>query len=438
MKLSKLYLQLFCAGLTCFMFSCNSQEPLESHPDDSSQNIVSGFITESEAIKFALNAKNHYSDINSRSLYSVSNVRKIQDRVTRSESDSPLLYIVEFDNDEGCAVICGKRCDDPVLAVTECGNLSFADSYDNPGAQFFMEQAIAYSQGLEIQPIDTLRVDYEYAEERLDTLFSLSVPKRLNLAWHQWDPLNQYCPVISGTRAPTGCGPLATAMVFAYFNHPMTMDLTFSGYEGEHLNLNWKGIKNVLPDTPYSYNLGSLEQYEKMAAKMIREIGERAHVQYGKAGTATSSMRDLIQVMTPFGYGYRTNSQVPTLSNERKSIIMAARSNNTVYGRGHVFIIDGQEILSTRLTETVYQVRGKLMTKLYERVINETYINNVHVNWGWGGKNNGYYKSSLLSTSGMQSLDGQENDKGEGNGEDTNIDVDGDVYLFYEIELVEP
>lgn len=382
------------------------------------------FITESQAVQIALQAKNAINKTRSRNTYSVANVRKIGQVNARSSESSSLLYVVEFDDDNGCAVIAGKRTSDPVLAVTEKGYLTYGTAQDNPGAEMFMKQAQTYVKGLVLNPIDTLKDNYRYWEDRLDTLIYVSVPQRLNIAWHQKYPLNQFCPIIGGNYSLTGCGPLSCAMMMSYFQYPKSIVLTYNG-SGEVQNLNWKGIHAVMSVDPYSNIFGQFtEGYEKMAAQLIREIGHKVNVEYGVDCSGVSSIHDLIGYLAPLGFGHSSSLSMPSLSNERKSIVL-------VQGDNHVFIIDGQERLWTQLVETIYEFKAGIKTKISEEIINESFYNRVHVNWGWGGVDNGYYNANVLQTKYPVALDNTIT-----YGDAMHGEYNPGTPVFYEFELV--
>lgn len=61
-----------------------------------------------------------------------------------SMATEPLVYVFNFENEEGFALISGDRRTTPVLAITESGSLNPDEPVDNPGLALFLSLAEDY------------------------------------------------------------------------------------------------------------------------------------------------------------------------------------------------------------------------------------------------------------------------------------------------------
>lgn len=63
---------------------------------------------------------------------------------SRTANDT-LLFVVNYGNDNGFAIISAKKDHDGLLAVTNNGTYTEGVEFDNPGMNMMMKNAIAYA-----------------------------------------------------------------------------------------------------------------------------------------------------------------------------------------------------------------------------------------------------------------------------------------------------
>ena len=64
--------------------------------------------------------------------------------LTRSPNEDPLMYVVNFKDNMGYAIVSADKEAEGLIAVTERGHYAESDSIDNPGLALYMEKAKEY------------------------------------------------------------------------------------------------------------------------------------------------------------------------------------------------------------------------------------------------------------------------------------------------------
>lgn len=181
----------------------------------------------------------------------------LRSSASASESNEPLLYLVNFENDEGYAVLAAdNRISSPVLAVVESGNISASDFIDGDYAPYdssidygyedlenfnlYNAEEDDYYVGL---PMPATYVLLEYADREVGGGGSYSTTRTetgawvtnkktnpmLTTLWDQSSPFNDACPQKrwffwqSYKRAPAGCVAIAVSQIMAYHEYPQNL-----------------------------------------------------------------------------------------------------------------------------------------------------------------------------------------------------------------------
>lgn len=217
--------------------------------------------------------------------------------------------------------------------------------------------------------------------------------------WNQGEPYNLTVPYCyfdyKGDtyyfQAVTGCTATAMAQMMYHFRYPEYVQATIPRYEGEYsmwyensivqtsftssyipygAALNWEFM---LP----SYEPGTYTDGEaNSVARLMQYAGAAFNTVYGPESGATT-MDVLCGVTNNFGYkdAYMVSSSsfdtydewVERVYEEIEASGVVCFSGRTVSDSGHMFLLDGYE--------------------------GEDYF---HVNWGWGGALDGYFKLALM------------------------------------------
>lgn len=200
------------------------------------------------------------------------------------------------------------------------------------------------------------------------------------IKWNQGAPYNNRCPLYDGTnRSVTGCVATAMAQVMMYHQYPKELKATIKAYTTKSKGIEIPEISsgatydwdNMLPD--YSKSGYSSAQADAVA-KLMYHCGAAVKMDYGPSSGANVTPAILA---TYFGYDadlmqdltrtcFSLQQWMTLIDNELKAkrpILYSGQSSD----KGHEFVCDGSD--------------GK---GLY------------HINWGWGGYQDGYFDLTIL------------------------------------------
>lgn len=222
--------------------------------------------------------------------------------------------------------------------------------------------------------------------------------------WYQIVPYYNECPLydgadssLAGKRCMTGCTATATAQVMNYYQWPKAITDSLPGYDIETTYKDEKKVWHIdtLPPVTFAWEdmldcyleprdgswqpkeiLGT-ETQQQAVATLMRYCGQAMKTTYSPAGSATSTDAQYAALVKDFGYTAATQINFRTLYtiDEWEDIIYGELAANrpVLYNgysesEGHSFICDG------------YDGDGLF-----------------HINWGWGGKDDGYFSLSVLN-----------------------------------------
>lgn len=204
-----------------------------------------------------------------------------------------------------------------------------------------------------------------------------------DIKWNQGDPYNRMCPeYASGKRSATGCVATAMAQVMAYWKHPQQLQANIPSYTTGTYKITIPEIDkadgtydwdNILPSYRNDYN----DTQANAVAKLMYHCGAAIKMNYGPESGANVYPE---QLATYFGYDRdlmvrlsRTafpmaewNEMIDRELEARRPVLYSGFSTDG----GHQFVCDGAD-----------------GNGLY------------HINWGWGGYQDGYFDITILNPS---------------------------------------
>lgn len=325
----------------------------------------------------------------------------------RSEVADTLMYVINYADSAGFAIVSALRNTPELIAVTESGNFNSEEVQSNPGLQLYLTNA---KEILSVQTANPLykndsvwvydpREPATQEKTEIDTIWIKKVPRRLMVNWGQKLPYNSECPIdiSSGNQCVAGCGPVAIAMAFAAARRPSSLKLNYVGSEGEVV-LRWD---EILMELDHNNDCCSSLTYpvHKRIAQLIREIGHRGDAKYGASATSMkrSDIRDVLKTngLRIFSYDswkdvriHQISDNLFSSSGNNSVLLMRGTDRNT--GEGHAWFCDASK-------------RWKLQYKYYTKEgrfgsweLKHTYFGPElcfnYFNWGWQrGSANGYY-----------------------------------------------
>lgn len=210
------------------------------------------------------------------------------------------------------------------------------------------------------------------------------VPPLMTTQWNQLYPYNIYCPVTGGKTCVTGCVATAMAQVvrtIGYYQGSGRKTSLYQDAHGENISFDYATATfdfNSMFDT-FPSSAATTESIDQVGRLMLA-CGLSVNMGYGVSGSGAQSEDVPLALVDYFGYD---SEYTKIYSNEDFS---QAQWENMLYGQlnvgrpvyysgvgvplSHAFVIDG------------YRPVGM-----------------YHVNWGWGGMSDGYFRLSALNPS---------------------------------------
>lgn len=305
-------------------------------------------------------------------------------RAISEEALDTLLYIVNFGEDEGFAIMSAKD-DGTVYALTDKGNISMDDftiatdtnhiNYENPSVAVASLVASTLSDNLTPNPDPGTNPNlpiYTYTSWAAER----TVGPLVRVKFHQGTPYNNECPIKGGDNAPAGCGPIAVIQLMSALKYPSTID---------NITYDWNTIINNYKNTGH--------ELHTVLAKWIHKIGKQSSVSYGANGSGTTLLLTRLcllkydrfsKVNLKYDVSY---DNVTDLINSGLPIICQGCQSNAIT-KGHIWLLDGM----------LYQYRYKQEIR-NNVVVNQTKETRqfIHCNYGWGGRCDGYYNIDLFN-----------------------------------------
>lgn len=217
--------------------------------------------------------------------------------------------------------------------------------------------------------------------------------------WNQSSPYNQFCPRISagevsystGTRTYTGCVATATAIVMRHYTHPPQGTGTVGGYASyistDDINPSPAAPSVDLGADPDVYDwanmpLGtpSTDIQRSAVAKLMFQVGLAVEMKFGTSGSSSYQRKIQTALINNFDYdpsmrivnrkdcdGSQWLGLFKTELDAGRPLIIAGRKSDGT--GGHEFVAEGYDS-----------------------------DDNIRINWGWGGSNNGYFTLTYFKT----------------------------------------
>lgn len=327
-----------------------------------------------------------------------------------------LLYVVNFANEQGFAVIAANKMIEPLLAITEAGTYGEADDYDIPGFNLWMENAVNYVSEIEASSIiigtptfPTDSLDRLLQVKEWDEIIRSSfVDAQLPCNWGQGNGnttnmSSSHCEGYLFENGLCGCATTAIAQVCALFSFPAALYERYPN-SGPIYQFDWQLMRKhrIAIETTASNGqilIGAMcheDSSEKIAAhtmvaQLCRIIGNYGHATE-KVGATSMSATDMKGVAKSiFGSAHVSNDW------ENLEITMPCSSNSVylVIGESqyegesaHAWVCDG-----SRQTTYMHYLATRF-DDYHDWEIKSSELRNSclhHYNWGWDGRNNGWF-----------------------------------------------
>lgn len=289
-------------------------------------------------------------------------------------------YVFNVGQEQGFVLISGDDRTDPVLGYSDEG--SFCEEQMPENLRAWLE-----GYGRQMKMLGTVGDQTEARSRvRKASLLRTSISPLLKTRWDQYAPYNDQCPYVNGTdgeRTVTGCVATALAQLMYFYKQPAQTTADIPGYTTATLGRTISGVDqgtaldwgNMLETYTGSYT----NEQATAVATLMKTIGTAVQMNYNsytQGGSSASSDGAPSVLSTYFGYdvdakmAYRNDY---TYSGWLDLVYGELAKGNPVFyngqsiAGGHAFICDGYD--------------------------EEDFF---HINWGWGGQSDGYYRLSIL------------------------------------------
>ena len=331
---------------------------------------------------------------------------------TRSDEEpDTLMYVFNYEDNAGFAVVSANRATEELIAVTEQGNYVAGEETGNGGFDLYMNMAQEYVRLVKPplkDSIDNGMEEFTQIREEYD-IDTISYGPYLQVRWGQYWPYNRFCYITSEQKAPAGCVATAIAQIMSYYKNPNSMVIDYDG-NSETLQLDWNMINgHKYSSIRHDYQSpcpcsSSYSHAHVNIGKLFRQIGKLVAMNYAATESDAHSFNVALALLNlGYTYGEYQNYSVDIVKNSlRQSQLVYMRGEDVVTEKGHAWVIDGFRTL----IET-FVVYVKPDSQLFWEILKEdtsTY-QYCHINWGWDGDSNGYFSAGIFDTQRYTELD---------------------------------
>lgn len=279
------------------------------------------------------------------------------------QNDTASYYVFNLGAEEGFVIISGDDRVESVLGYADKGSMTDGEMPD--GLKYMLsiyEQSLKAMDAKGLISVERKTLGEEEGEENNGNEDEKSVSPLVNTHWGQGFPYNLKCPLKNGVRCLTGCVATATAQVMACYA------VSKETFDWENMLLQYSGVETT-------------EEQQNAVAELMAYIGKGVDAEYGVDGTGASTF-DVVAFLREEGYP-STMFLHNTMTNMEKMLHSELGNGRPViisgqgFEGGHAFICDG-------------------------------YSNNgyFHINWGWEGYCDGYYRIGALAPYNLPKADG--------------------------------
>ena len=448
MKTYKIQKNIYCILAVATLLACAQEEmnnlPVQAEMDVVAMKELPRYRTYEEALAVAQEAIGMLDESSvtrsgkSRTV-STADVQYItKTSSTRSDGEpDTLMYVFNYEDNAGFAVVSANRATEDLIAVTEQGNYVAGEETGNGGFDLYMDIAEEYVMRA-LEPIPPIGgggdddgpigfIQYKIFTDRDTTHHEAYI----NVSWGQnADPYNRYCPTVthpnngSTKTADAGCLAIALAGILSHLESPSSIKIDFDNFIYTQ-SLDWNAIKRHKSYS--SCNSTCTNSGHEQIALLCRQLGKDLGLDYTYADTGDDGSK-IPSAINKMGLSVDAKSVMnfslilSSLASNRPVLMLAEADkvqNGITYAADHAWVVDGYTRIGVTKRECIKPDGQLLWTELSRNYESYHYL---HCNWGWNGDCNGYFSSSVINPSEALKLD---------EGSRLNGYYDFDFYNFY-------
>lgn len=288
-----------------------------------------------------------------------------------SNDREAMAYAVNLENNEGFVLVVGNDQSHDILGY--CDHGTFNEQQMPPNMRSWLKSYLACASG--VKDVNTARLLRSAPGVPTKT----PIVPLLKCQWNQDSPYNDQCPELNGQHCATGCTNTAMAQVMFYHQWPTGATAAIPGYTPN--NSGGTSYPTLPALEPTTFDWSKMYPTYKNAedgsevARLFKYLGTASRTDYGKSSSATG-YNALQAIIKYFDYDAGASTVwrcqrsyqewVDMLYGELEAKRPVMFSGTATDG-AHSFVVDGYS------EEDMF-----------------------HVNWGWGGFSDGYYRVLLM------------------------------------------
>lgn len=398
--------KLFIAVIIPLLIGCTRYDEIDSN-DLSINQLKNDKRSLEEIIQIAYDAINMLGNNESRSttrtldLNSISCIINTQSRNVNNSADT-LIYVINYTDNAGFAVISANSNTEGLLAVTEQGTYESEKAKENDGFNLFMDMAKTYvatstQSELIIYSDSTGMEELTQVKVVRDTTVVENVLPLISTKWGQLYHEGAFAP-----NYTAGCANTAMAQIISYFEYPTQIDITYPGASITILTLNWTDMKQHSVKHSRQDCIASDETHVAIG-QLLRQLGHLSNSSYHTDGSGTAtSLGDVVLTLEGLGYivtdwEYYNESSIRAFLLENKPIFMGASN--------HGWVLDGYYCHEIIRSEWWKKESDRFWMLVEEDAPYYNYY--YHMNWGYDGDCNGYFISNVFQLNQAKEYDNQ-------------------------------
>lgn len=399
---------LIISILAVMVAACSSEEPMPVTDNSTQQGSIK--VTVEEAIKIANQAAEAFDAKSTRGVSrrasSAAMVDVLGAKNGRSGGIDTLLYMVNYDNKQGYAIVSASRACETLLGIVDEGEFNALEAAENPSYSYYLANAQNYVAS-------TLGATFGGGKDPITPGFIEETrfvhedyPVKVNVKWGQRYPEGYFCP-----NKISGCVQTAMAQIMSYLKLPTSISLTYPERDVDVQVLDWENMTKhtqsvnttaVSLINSHNSSCAATEASHMAIARLCRELGYRNNASYYDNATgafdykALQTFRQLVTEKEISNFTY-LGTDYSTLFDAIKTGIGYISGSDTNGAGGHAWVIDGGRRIGKIVTVSgpgTIGIDGK-----EHPFVRDYTTHYYHFNWGWNGTDNGYFEMGVFDTS---------------------------------------
>ncbi len=297
-------------------------------------------------------------------------------------------HVFNAGSDKGFVIVSGSDVTEQILGYTDSG--TFNEDNLPPSLKSWLQ---SYSKQIEWAEANKSTIQKASKAKRKASITRHAIAPLMKTKWNQGDPYNRSCPDYynsdgSGGRAVTGCAATALAQIVYFHGQPYETVGTIAAHSNTY-NVNGTnkvvrleavpaGTKIDMDNMCHEYHGDETEEQKQAVADLMLYVGQSIGMHYGSESACTYHKAEMM-FEDYFGYDdggkyyfeadFGVQEWFDMVYNELAAGYPVPYTGFSGAGGGHAFVVDG------------FDGEGLF-----------------HLDWGWGGGSNGWFRLNVLNS----------------------------------------